>query len=207
MPPVQLIIDTTPLVRFSRLINLDREQSPIMRRMFDRVGAAYAAFVQRRFVAFSRGGGGWPALAPSTVRARRRGRGAGHPAILRDTGLLFMALAIGGSGNYYRPTKRGIVYGFGDSPHPRPHVQRVRGRSGRSRLRRFIGAAGTATLRQIAGYHNDGGIRPGRPPRRLILARPNEQTKEQFAGFVRRAVAEAGRAAGSGAGVLRRSVS
>lgn len=200
MPGVRIVIDTTPLAKFAGIINLKNGQSPIMGRMFTRIGGAYSAFVRRRFAAYSRGGGGWPALARSTVAARRRGSGSGYPGILRDSGLLFMGLTIGAVGNFFERIKNGIVYGFADNPHPKTHVQRVRTSGTRTKVRRFIGGNSRATLRQIAGFHNDGGSRPGHPPRRLILAQPNETTKAQFAGFVRMAVTEAGQAVRGTAG-------
>lgn len=203
VPGVRFTVDTTPLAKFAGIINLKNGQSPIMGRMFTRIGGAYSAFVRRRFAAYSRGGGGWPVLARSTVAARRRGSGSGYPAILRDSGLLFMALTIGAAGNFFQRIKNGIVYGFADSPHPKTFVHGVRNREGKVKVRRFIGANSKATLRQIAGFHNEGGSRPGHPPRRVILAQPNETCLNQFQRHVKLAVSEAGDAVRGVAGIKR----
>jgi hypothetical protein len=54
-------------------------------RDIDRV---YRAQLRDRFVRFSRGGGNWRKLAPSTLAARRN-RNKGSVAILRDTSAMF----------------------------------------------------------------------------------------------------------------------
>lgn len=201
---VRITIDTSPLKRFGGAIDLSSGQSPVMSRMFDQVGAIYSAFVRRRFVANSRGGGGWAPLAAATVRRRRKGSGSGVPAILRDSGLLFRALTIRGPGNHYQKIPNGIVYGFGPSPHPRRIlVQKISktARGGRidRRGKPFAAlTAGKANLQQIAAWHNEG---TGRLPRRVILAAPDPATIAQFNGAVRRAVTEAGALAASGPGV------
>jgi hypothetical protein len=41
-----------------------------------KVGAIYRSFAQQRFSRLSRGGGEWPDLAESTIRGRRKGKGA-----------------------------------------------------------------------------------------------------------------------------------
>lgn len=53
----------------------------------------------------------WKALAPSTVAGRRRGRGAGAPEILRDTGRLFNSLSPGGPDNVLSPVAGGVSVG------------------------------------------------------------------------------------------------
>lgn len=200
---VRISVDVRPLKRFQQSLD---PQSPVMDRLFRRIAAVYSAFTRRRFVAYSRGGGGWPYLAPSTIKRRRRGKGKGAPAILRDTGLLFMALTIGDVNNYTKRTRAGIVYGFGDAKKGRPVVLReivhrnkngeelVFERKGRRIVGMKMGGAKAKSFRQIASYHQEGG---GRLPRRIILAKPDEQTVDQFNGLVRRAVNEAAAAAGA----------
>lgn len=195
---VRISVDVRPLKRFQQSLD---PQSPVMDRLFRRIAAVYSAFTRRRFVAYSRGGGGWPPLAASTLRRRRKGKGTGKAAILRDTGLLFMALTIGAAGNFLRRTRAGIVYGFGDNQHPRRvvgHRVKTNKRTGaQTKGRRILlttAGASATTLRQIAIYHQEGGPRL---PRRVILAQPDAQTARQFDGMVRRAVNEAAASAGA----------
>jgi len=109
--------------------------------------ARYAGFVKKRFDANSKGGGDWPPLALSTVKARRgpdakraasRKRNGIDPgltvvrdtargtkrttvarqvAILRDTGVLFRALQVGSVGNYSGSIPKGVEFGFAGAPH------------------------------------------------------------------------------------------
>lgn len=120
--------------------------------------ARYRAFAQRRFSAFSRGGGDWPPLAPSTIAGRRRGRGRGGVAILFDTGTLFRALdpTLGPGGiedrRYWSVT---VGYG-GPSRHP----------------------SGSATIADIASFHQSGG---GHLPQRKVIDFPSEEVESAMA--------------------------
>ena len=74
-------------------------------------GGAYMGFIRERYVDYSRGGGNWPPLAPSTIRSRRKGKGkqarqtaaifqaqgmpAGAASILIDTGTLLGSITPG----------------------------------------------------------------------------------------------------------------
>lgn len=79
------------------------------------------------------------------------GRGV---AILKDNGVLFNAITIGQQGNQKTDLRNGVRYGFAMGV---PH-----------------GVSGTS-IGSIAGYHNAGSLN-GRPPRRVILALPDQQT-------------------------------
>ncbi len=81
--------------------------------MYKSWAVRYSAFVRRRFNRFSRGGGNWKALKASTKKGRRKGKGAGNAAILKDKGILFGALTIGASGNVTNKIPQGIEFGFG----------------------------------------------------------------------------------------------
>lgn len=64
------------------------------------VGTIALNLIKRAFLAKSRGGTddagqSWKPLAPSTLAARRKGKGKGTPEILRDTGVLFESLSMG----------------------------------------------------------------------------------------------------------------
>ncbi len=193
-------------------------------------GVRYRSFLQRRFLAFSRGGGDWPPLAASTIRARRSTaktklqrakksyrsaaarlekslkslRRSGSQAanvraekaqrnfrekeramlaatrdrkqqvetgegiaILRDTGLLFMALTpelVGAEGQYQLDVEDGVMVGFG-GPGTYPD--------------------GKATIADIASFHQAGG---GRLPQRRIVVPPDEQTVAAMQEDMRRAI-------------------
>lgn len=93
--------------------------------MYKKWGVRYSAFVRRRFVKFSRGGGNWAPLKASTKKARR-GKG-GLVAILRDTGTLFGALTIGSPGNVGKNIPNGYEFGFGGGgSHPEGRMTIVR---------------------------------------------------------------------------------
>lgn len=59
-------------------------------------GVRYRSFIQERFDTYSKGGGDWPPLKASTVKARRSGKKSKKKkpkaTILRDTSTLFTAL-------------------------------------------------------------------------------------------------------------------
>lgn len=146
-------------------------------RVFKQWAARYRGFVRNRFTTFARGGGNWPALAPSTIKRRRQGtkkgkrkskrnkRGTGRIAsILWDTGTLLGALAIrfrNAPGQLQRKIRNGIRVGFGGpARHPK----------------------GKATIADIARFHNDGlGV-----PQRKIIVQPDAATKRGMASDVER---------------------
>lgn len=160
-------INIKPLQRFAREVGSLR--SGPGRRMLRQWGVRYLGFVRRRFVRFGRGGGNWRKLADSTIRRRRSGSGrsaAGSPAILRDTGTLLGALNPGGLGNLLKDIPRGIRVGFsGAARHP----------------------GGSASIADIAGFHNVGG-RGGNPPQRAILVEPDGKTVRGMITDARRAM-------------------
>ncbi len=120
-------------------------------KMFKRWAARYSGFTRRRFQVLSRGGslkGKWAPLAPSTIRRRRKGKGKGSPAILKDTALLFNALTIKAQGNFTKRIPDGIRYGFADSPHP---------------------GAGGLTYRRLATIHQEGNPKKNLPARPILV--------------------------------------
>jgi len=141
--------------------------SPQMIKAYKAWAVVYRAAMQERFNTFSRGGGDWAPLAQSTIDARRHGGkgnhkrgkralkkaiegGGGQVTILRDTGLLFMALspAFGQPGQLESIVENGIEVGFG-------------GTSGYP--------DGKATISDIAGFHQKGNKNL---PKREILVEP-----------------------------------
>ncbi len=182
--------------------------------------ARYSAFAHRRYGEQSKGGGDWPALAASTIKARRgpdkqraasrkRTTGKVGPrvvSILIDTGVMRQALRIGAVGNLVKGEPKGIVFGFaGGVPHPvkpkastakPPRSPRTKSTDRGTKLPRGAGGARGASQRasiaQIAGYHNAGG---GTLPQRLILARPDAQTAKGMSADLLRAITNTARAA------------
>jgi len=165
---VRVTIRLDGLKRFVSLVNngLQKETSGPMDSFLKRVGIRYLAFVRRRFVRFSRGGGDWKPLSLATIKQRRgkkrRRTRAGaraktttrgsaiRPAILRDTGTLLNALTVNAPGNLLKRIPYGVRVGFGGpARHP----------------------GGKATIRDIAAFHNIG---KGVPKRRIIV----EPTRE-----------------------------
>jgi hypothetical protein len=152
-----------------------------MRRQWS---SKYEAFIQRRWSLYARGGGDWPPLALSTIRARRgpdkrrarqRKKGLGDRnslardtkrgtvvgttravSILIDTGSLKKAATVGATGNVNEPISKGIKFGFGGVQHT---SKKAKGR--------------VPTFAQIARWHNNG---EGNNPKRLILAAPDADT-------------------------------
>jgi len=116
----------------------------------------YRSFVQERFHTFSGGGGDWAPHAPSTIARRRKGRGQGQAALLRDTNTMFASLNPVFSGKPGAIEERipfGVRVGFGGpARHP----------------------TGSATVSDIAGFHNEGV--PGRLPKRQIIVPPDSAT-------------------------------
>lgn len=81
-----------------------------------RIGMMALSFIKADFVLKGGGGPGestpaWKPLAPSTVAKRRKGRGAGSPEILRDTGRLLNSLSPGGADNLLAPIPGGVRVG------------------------------------------------------------------------------------------------
>ena len=190
--------DLTPLKRFQRAISggggrgagavagaVGGDGEP-MRWVFRQWGARYLTFARQRFVRYSRGGGDWKPLAPSTLKQRRGAKrrrtrsrrahtktttrgSARRVAILRDTSTLLNALTIGAPGNLYKLIRKGIRVGFGGpSRHPK----------------------GKMTIRDIAVAHDEG---QGRLPKRQILVEPDQRTVTGMLSDLRRGVQRLGK--------------
>ena len=166
MPVGTVKLDMRPLKRFAAEVRRDLRTngSGPIRQMLRQWGRRYLGFTKKRFLKLSRGGGDWKALAPSTIRGRRKPRGTtarsktrrtgGKAAILRNTGTLVAALSVGGRGNMFKDIPNGVRVGFqGGVKHP----------------------SGKATIAEIAVFHNVGG-RGGKPPQRAILVEPDRAT-------------------------------
>lgn len=120
----------------------------------------YRSFIRQRFVSFSRGGGDWPPLKPSTLAKRRKGKGSGTAAILRDTGLLFASLQPGVEGTgLLQATDRPLGFtAFMDS-------------------KQTYAKGGGVSLGDVANFHQTGA---GRLPVRKIIDVPDRDTVAQM---------------------------
>lgn len=163
-------VDLRGLKRFSA--EVDKPQGPI-RAAFRQWEHRYSTFVQRRFRAYSRGGGDWPPLKnprrrprDKRARSRRRSKGRGD-SILYDTGTLFRALDPTWSrpGALREDLPFGVRLGYG-GPH-----RYARG--------------GAASIADIASFHDQG---TSRLPRRRIIVEPDASTLRSMAGDMQRAL-------------------
>ncbi len=144
--------------------------SGAVRKAFRQMAMVYRSFLQQRFDRASKGGGDWPALAPSTQARRRKAR-KGHKggrsfSILRDTGLLFGVLTpvfAGAPGAVEEMRTNGVLVGFG-GPGAYPD--------------------GHATIADIASFHDAGG---GRLPKREIVVEPDDATLGRMSGLLQSA--------------------
>lgn len=142
----------------------------------------YRSFAQQRYDIFSKGGGDWKKLSKYTLDRRRKGPKSNsmqlrlsyqtpnkpaaaatkQPAILRDTGILFAALApiyVGSPGAIEENIANGIRVGYGG---PQRHI----GTSGRSNNK-----TSHETIADIAAAHQNGFL-PKLPKREIIVSPP-----------------------------------
>ena len=131
------------------------KQGPI-NDVFTKWAARYRSFAQERFDVFSKGGGDWPDLAPSTKAARKKNKKSF--SILRDTNTLFAALnaTFGGApGAIEIREMYKVVVGYGGpASHPSGGI-----------------------VAEIAGFHQAGG--PTLPQRKIIVP-PNDDLKKNM---------------------------
>lgn len=153
--------------------------------MLKQWAARYRSFAQERFDKYSRGNGDWAPLALSTIKGRRKGKKSkktttardtkngtlvvvpGSYSILRDTGLLFNALAPefkNAPGQFEKEGDLSIDVGFGG---PAAHGN------------------GILTVADIAAIHQVGGKNlPARP----IIVKPSDAVVSAMTGDARRAI-------------------
>lgn len=147
------------LKRFTGRIRNDRSLSLRVTKMWE---ARYRGFTYKRFVTFSRGGGDWAPLSPRTIAARRKGRGTGTIAILRDTSQMLNAMLPSMQNAPGALSEHGpflLVIGYGG---PAKHA-----------------GGGSATIADIASFHNDGA---GHLPQRKIIVPPSSDVMKAMAG-------------------------
>lgn len=128
-----------------------RKLREIPKSVFNLWAVRYRAFSVERYTRFSRGGGDWPKLRPSTLRKRRKGKGLGAVAsILWDTGVLVGALSPQGGkpGSLKMFIKNGVRVGYGGSARHK----------------------GGMTIAGIAQAHQEG--RGALPQRKIIVDPP-----------------------------------
>ena len=171
-----VVVNVGPLRKFQAAFNraLAGTGAGIMRDMLKQWAVRYRSFAQTRFHKLSKGGGGWPALKPATIRRRRKGRSgskaskAGNvAAILRDTNTLFIALDPvfqGKPGAVEQNIPFGVRVGYGG---PQKHP------------------GGKASIADIASFHQEGtDVLPARP----IIVEPDVRTRTAMANDAVRAM-------------------
>lgn len=166
-----------------------RQKSPPVAAWFKQTVGMYSAETRVAFNTNSRGGGAWPPLKPSTIRARadaarNNGKSVGGKAapgikaevtkkkrkkkvtvgrvyaILKDTGQLFNALEVGAPGNSVEDIDGGVRYGFATTPHARRSAK-----------------GGVVTVAQLVYWHHTGA---GHNPVRRILNDPSDDLKKRM---------------------------
>lgn len=181
-----VIVNLEPLKQFASIIENDlrRNGSGPIRRAIKQWGRRYRAFARERFDKFSKGGGDWQKLADSTKK-RRRGK---TYSILKDTEILFAALTPtfqNRPGQFEQDIPFGIRVGYG-GPGRHPVRSKAKTKKGRTRARLRAGKGGffragprmsTATVADIAGFHNEGVRYPnGKVVKREIIVQPDQTT-------------------------------
>jgi len=170
MIEVTVEINLKGLKKFNLQMNTDLQGStngPI-RKAINQWGYRFRAEMQQRFAKFSKGGGKWPPLSQRTLKARRKGKGSGTPAILRDKGLLFTALSPAFAnipGQLNKTIPFGVEVGYGG---PAAH-----------------GSGGKATIADIASFHQVGA---GYLPIRTVIESPSRSTISDMAADMQRAL-------------------
>lgn len=169
---ISVKIDLSDLKRFQYLLDRDLRYggqqaggSPI-NNAFKQWGVRVRSFLQERFAVYSRGGGNWAPLKPSTIKRRRKG----SRAILRDTGTLYNALSpvfTGKPGAIEERIPYGIKVGYGGPAH---YTNKY---------------GGVATIADIASFHQTGS---GYLPKREIIVKPDEHTLDLMAEDMNRAI-------------------
>ncbi len=154
------------LARFNRIVSGGSVE--VISRIFQSWTKIFGAFIRMRFVRASRGDGTWQPLAESTIARRRKGKGKGSPAILRDTGLLFMHLT---------PEVKGLA--IKDSA---PKFEATVEFGGNA-----IYPDGGVSTSDVAGFHQEGG---GYLPQRKIIVPPDVKTKGQMAKSAKKIIAD-----------------
>lgn len=164
------MIDATVKVSLSGLKKFKgviEQGGPAVKKFLSQWAARYRGFAQLRFSKFSKGGGDWASLAESTILARPKGRGSGKPAILRNRGFLFAALAptfqsAPGAEEKYEKLSVEVGYG-GPGGYPDASV----------------------TIADIASFHQVGG---SFLPQRKIIVPPDAATLTGMASDAERAL-------------------
>lgn len=141
-------IDFTPVMTFVR----DYRENALS--MLRAMGEVHTEQQRRRFLLFAAGGGSWPALDRSTVRAKERQGWPRPEAILIRSGKMSEAID-------YKIIRRGQSYvvGFVDETlqYPKNYFK--------------------GTVIQLALIHNDG---EGRVPERRVVALPTHSEKKDL---------------------------
>lgn len=160
MVAAKVFVNLVGLGRFKR--SIADPTNPHILKAFKQWAVRYRASMQERFARLSRGSGEWPRLK------HKRKRGAKEAAaVLRDTGLLFAALApvfANNPGQFEQVKGFGVLVGYG-GPGSYPE--------------------GQATVYDIAHFHQTGA---GFLPVRRIIVSPDEKVVSGMQSDMRAAI-------------------
>lgn len=166
------IIISADVGKVAKILNSDRARNRVMKI----IAARYRSAMQRRFTTYSRGGGDWKALKPSTVKRRRKAAKIsdteeqkkiknkfGPAAILIDTGILRSGLntqlsSAGKETISSLPDEMTVTIAFSGRMHPESAGPKV------------------MTISRLAAIHHFGAPSRGIPAR-PILVDPDEGTR------------------------------
>ena len=152
--------------------------------MLKQWGSRYLSFTKKRYYSMARGG--WPRLAASTIKQRKRGSGRGSPTPLINKRFLVKGLQRGTPGNLFKYIPNGVRVGYSSSTrHPR-----AKGEKDTTTHPRAKGAQ--ATFGNIAKWNEAGS---GNLPKRVIFVDPDLQTIRGMQRDVTQAIASLGRQA------------
>lgn len=204
---MRLRLERTRAVRQIISQDLAGSGSGTIRACFKQWSRRYRSFAQRRFDKYSKGGGDWPALALSTIRARRKGKGqklstkrskkkvtvvrraskSPRMDMARDTKRGGTLVPAGGAYTILRNTNTMFVAlnpDFQGAPGALEESIPFGIRTG------FGGPAKhpkskRASIADLAAFHNAGN---SRLPRRRIIVKPDQPTLTAMAADARRAM-------------------
>ena len=167
-------ISFKPLTYFKRELNKEIANGVAgpAQDMLRQWGSRYLAFTTKRYNKMARGG--WPRLAKSTLKKRKKGKGLGKPTPLIDQGFLIKGLQRGYQGNLFKFIRNGVRVGY------KSNVRHPRAKNSQ------------ATYGNIAKWNDEG---KGNLPKRTIFVEPDMQTVKAMQSDVKRAIAKLGRQA------------
>jgi hypothetical protein len=190
--------------------------NPAVEKMWQQVGEIYSAFIRRRYVKLSRGGGEWPDIKTQTLVGRQRSSVRRVKEMIEDGYLSGPAAEKALKRAQAKVHRLVAVLGGGDQVWARARAKGTKLEDARKKLKHAIlidtgtllgtltiGASGNISVRTPEGYrfgiggagdigtianaHNEGSKRL---PKRTIIVKPDEPTMAQIKRVCTNAVKE-----------------